>query len=151
MSLEYEPASELLHILDLSSRRRPNKFHQISCFKFPTCALAESCGTHEPVGGAWDPHTASRSDCTTCVPSGVASSITPSHEAKGCMFVDLRNDGNSKTIDPREIGSPRDREARPEAVQRSRLGVRLGVGTGCQSPDVSSHLPRWREVVVFAN
>ena len=27
----------------------------------------------------------------------------------------------------------------------------FGVVTGCESPDISSHLPRWREVVVFVN
>ena len=41
------------------------------------------------------------------------------------------------------------------AVMRTAADVTVkpssGVAMGTWSPDVSSHLPRWREVVVFAN
>ena len=35
-----------------------------------------------------------RTDHTTRIPSGVASPFSTSHEANGCMFVNLRNAGN---------------------------------------------------------
>jgi hypothetical protein len=39
---------------------------------------------------------APRTDRTTRIPSGVASSVTTKHAAKGSVFVNLRNAGNSK-------------------------------------------------------
>ena len=37
---------------------------------------------------------APRTDRTTRIPSGVASPISTSHEANGCMFVNLKNTSN---------------------------------------------------------
>ena len=40
--------------------------------------------------------------------------------------------------------------ALPEGVSSHRIKLSFGVVTGYYSPDVSSHFPRWRVVVVFA-
>jgi len=39
---------------------------------------------------------APRTDHTTCIPSGVASTVTKNHAAKGSVFVNLRDTGNFK-------------------------------------------------------
>ena len=41
---------------------------------------------------------ASRTDRTTCTPSGVTSPISSSHDANGCMFVELSNAGNTHPL-----------------------------------------------------
>ena len=37
-----------------------------------------------------------RTDCTTLIPSGVVSPVATNHAAKGSVFVNLKNAGNSR-------------------------------------------------------
>ena len=57
-----------------------------------------------------------RTDRTTRIPTGVASPISTSHEANGCMFVKLRNAGNLNICPPEMYLGPRHVGAEDEAA-----------------------------------